>query len=180
MATFRVVNVGTSPSPAGAPVATESLDSAAEVMTPSPVALPALSPGGSVEVEFQFRTSFNGIPVACAGAVPFRVSLTSGTGIEVAYRVPTPARPDGCGNGARSLALLLRFDGASAALTAGARPPAASGRTDAVHLLVPEAAAPRNESDDRRGVEQTTEPTVRAARWSSASTTYARTAGGGS
>jgi hypothetical protein len=99
MATFRVVNHGTSPSPAGAPVATESLDSAAEVLTPSPVALPALPPGGSVEVEFQFRTSFNGIPVACAGSVPFRVSLTSGPGIvSGVIAFPTPPGPDGCGN----------------------------------------------------------------------------------
>jgi hypothetical protein len=97
--TFRVVNHGTSPSPAGAPVSIESLDSAAEVLTPSPLDLPALSPGGSIEVEFQFRTSFDGIPVACAGSVPFRVSLTSGPGIvtgDIAF--PTPPGPEGCGN----------------------------------------------------------------------------------
>jgi hypothetical protein len=98
-ATFRVVNRGTDPSPAGAPVSIESLDSAAEVLTPSPVSLPALSPGGSVEVEFQFRTSFDGIPVACAGTVPFRVGLTSGPGIvSGVIGFPTPPGPDGCGN----------------------------------------------------------------------------------
>ena len=96
---FRIVNDGPSPSEAGSVMAIESRDSAAEVLTASPVALPALPPGGSIEVEFQFRTAFDGIPVSCAGSLPFRVSLASGPGIaSVDIAFPTAPGPDGCGS----------------------------------------------------------------------------------
>jgi hypothetical protein len=99
VAGFRIVNDGTSPSEAGSAVAIESLDSAAEVVTASPVVLPALPPGGSIEVDFQFRTAFDGIPVSCAGSLPFRVSLASGPGIAaVDIEFPTAPGPDGCGS----------------------------------------------------------------------------------
>ena len=96
-ASFRVVNSGTLPSPGGARVAVESLDPGVEVSTPSPIAIPPVPPGGSLEVKFQLRTGSAGMPVACAGSVAFRVTLTSAAGdAEAEIALPTAPGPAGC------------------------------------------------------------------------------------
>jgi len=96
-ASFRVVNTGTMPSPGGARVSIDSLDEGVEVSTRSPIAIPPVPPGGSLDVRFQLRAGFAGTPVECAGSVAFRVTLTSAAGdADAEIALPTAPGPAGC------------------------------------------------------------------------------------
>jgi hypothetical protein len=81
-------------------VTVSSLDPSSAVITPMPLVLPAIPPGGAVPVTFGFEAGFGGTPVACGQTVAFHVQASSSGGggpvsADVAFRAPDA--PPGCG-----------------------------------------------------------------------------------
>ena len=99
-ASLRVVNSSPSASSELSEIAIESLDSAVEVLTAMPQALPVIPPGGSAEFRFQVRAGFRGIPLACGRPVAFlaTVSPNGGESTTAAFELPATPGPEGCGS----------------------------------------------------------------------------------
>jgi Subtilase family len=99
-ASVRIENAGESLSPALSAIAIGSLDSAVEVVTPMPLSLPSIAPGGAIDVSFQVRAGFQGIPLVCGRAASFRATLLPGSGAAVSsvFSLPSVPGPDGCGS----------------------------------------------------------------------------------
>ncbi|MGH9440668.1 MAG: S8 family serine peptidase [Thermoanaerobaculia bacterium] len=97
---LRVTNSAPSASSELSEISIESLDSAVEVETPMPEPLEAIPPGGSAEFSFQVRAGFQGIPLQCGRAVPFRATIVPNGGAEVStvFSLPAAPGPAGCGS----------------------------------------------------------------------------------